>query len=244
MNHVLNIAHRGFSSRFPENTMLAFEKAIEAEVDGFECDLRLTADGEVVLFHDDDLKRLCSTTGSIERMTWKDVSALRVLGREKIPHLQDVLETYQPKVINLEIKPSSREAVVVESVFRLLSKVNTTSRLLISSFSLEVLRSVDTMDPNRHAAELGILLETKSISQYPELSKTLRAQTWNVPRQILSSPWHRRWEGVDVKPLWIWTLDEPHDWRAALTSPLPVEAVITNKPDAFGQFLSSFTASR
>ena len=69
----LAIAHRGFSSDYPENTSLAFRKAIEAGADGFECDLRLTADGHVVVFHDDDLKRLCGRDGCIEKMNWADI---------------------------------------------------------------------------------------------------------------------------------------------------------------------------
>lgn len=49
----LNIGHRGFSGLYPENTMLSFQKALEAGVDGFEFDTHLTKDGEIVVIHDE-----------------------------------------------------------------------------------------------------------------------------------------------------------------------------------------------
>ena len=59
----LNFAHRGWSGLYPENTLLAFQKAIELGVDGFEMDVQLSRDGEVVVFHDETLDRvmICAT---------------------------------------------------------------------------------------------------------------------------------------------------------------------------------------
>lgn len=53
---MLNIAHRGFRSRYPENTMLAFRKAIEAGCDGIEFDVHLSKDGEAVIIHDETVE--------------------------------------------------------------------------------------------------------------------------------------------------------------------------------------------
>ena len=55
-----NFAHRGFSGKYPENTMLAFQKAVEIGADGAELDVQLTKDGEVVIIHDETIDR---TTG-------------------------------------------------------------------------------------------------------------------------------------------------------------------------------------
>ena len=52
-----NFAHRGFSGKYPENTMLAFQKAIEVGADGIELDVQLTKDGEVVIIHDETIDR-------------------------------------------------------------------------------------------------------------------------------------------------------------------------------------------
>jgi glycerophosphoryl diester phosphodiesterase len=62
-------AHRGFSHRYPEATRLAYEKAIEAGADGFECDVRLTKDKEVVCFHDRNLRRIANQKKAVSRAT-------------------------------------------------------------------------------------------------------------------------------------------------------------------------------
>ena len=63
---MLNIAHRGFKGAYPENTMLAFEKAIEAGADGIEFDVHLTKDGGLVIIHDETLERTTDGKGLIK----------------------------------------------------------------------------------------------------------------------------------------------------------------------------------
>ncbi len=109
----LYIAHRGLhdaGSGIPENSLLAFEKAIEA---GFaiENDIHLTKDGEVVVFHDDDLYRMCGIHGAPEEMTLAQLKELK-LGdtEERIPTLReclDVVEGKVPLLIEFKIKSGS-----------------------------------------------------------------------------------------------------------------------------------------
>ena len=67
----LNFGHRGFSGRYPENTMLAFEKAIEAGCDGIELDVHLSSDGELVIIHDERVDRTADGVGYVGKMTLK-----------------------------------------------------------------------------------------------------------------------------------------------------------------------------
>lgn len=237
--HILNIAHRGFSGRYAENTMRAFDEGMRAGADGFECDLRLTSDGFLVVFHDDDLKRLCGRSGSIETMTLKEVQTLKVFEKEPIPTLDELLTTFHTTTINLEIKHSTRDAVVVEHILRALTKIRPQGRILISSFSIEALKALNIMDHKRSLGGLGILVESKNLEKLPTLSEDLSPQTWNVPKQILSGPWSKRWKDKKIPPLWTWTLDEPDQWNQVLRSPLPFEAIITNQPEACKKFLNS-----
>lgn len=236
---ILNIAHRGFSSEYAENTMRAFDEGMKAGANGFECDLRLTADGHVVVFHDDDLSRLCGCKGSIESLNLSDVQKLKVLGKEPVPILEDLLIHFLQTTINLEIKASSRPSVIVESVLRILTKIRPQGRILISSFSHEVLRSLKVMDPERRLAERGILVETSELQALPSLQLEFEADTWNPPKQVFSAPWAVRWSPHKIPRLWTWTLDEPDLWASVLQSPLPVEAIITNRPSALAEFLRS-----
>lgn len=111
----LNIAHRGFSGIYPENTMLAFQKAVEVKCDGIETDVQLTKDGAAVIFHDEILNRTTNGKGFIEDHTYAELSKLDAgikKGREfsgcKIPSLDEFLDYVKDKniLINLELKNS------------------------------------------------------------------------------------------------------------------------------------------
>ena len=69
-------AHRGFSEKYPENTMLAFEKAVEIGVDGIELDVHLTKDNELVIIHDEDVKRTTNGEGLVKDMTLEELKKL------------------------------------------------------------------------------------------------------------------------------------------------------------------------
>ena len=96
--------HRGLhGAGVPENSLAAFEAALEIGT-GIECDLRLTADDHVVVFHDADATRLCANPVRIGGSTWEDVAGLRIDGHP-IPQLQDLLDVVAGRVpILLEIK--------------------------------------------------------------------------------------------------------------------------------------------
>ena len=78
------IAHRGWSGRYPENTLLAFEKAMELPIDGIEFDLRRTADGEIVISHEPNVDMHSNGTGLIREMTLKELKKLD-FGSKKNP---------------------------------------------------------------------------------------------------------------------------------------------------------------
>ncbi len=236
---ILNIAHRGFSSEFPENTLLAFEKGMNAGADGFECDLRLSSDGHVVVFHDDDLKRLCGISGQIETSTLKEIKQLKVKGQESIPTLDEMLEMFHTTRINLEIKPSKRPAVIVEEVLRVLAKIQPKGEILFSSFDMDVLDALLVMDPKAKMGKRGVLVEATHIQDLPSIEGRLKPHTWNVPRQILKQRWAEKWANKKIYPLWIWTLDEPDDWRQCIDSKLPIEAIITNRPKMLAEYLKN-----
>ena len=69
-----NFAHRGFSGKYPENTMLAFEKAVEIGADGVELDVQLTKDGEVVIIHDETIDRTTDGKGYVVDYTYEELS--------------------------------------------------------------------------------------------------------------------------------------------------------------------------
>ena len=72
---MLNFAHRGFSGKYPQNTMLAFEKAVEAGADGIELDVHFSKDKELVIVHDHKLDNICNVSGYVKDFTLEELKS-------------------------------------------------------------------------------------------------------------------------------------------------------------------------
>ena len=111
-------AHRGLHNKkkgIPENTMAAFEKAVDAGY-GIEMDVQLTKDEKVVVFHDFDLRRVCGVDGDVDDYTYEELQAFQVeKTKEKIPLLKDVLSMVDGKVpLLVELKYKGLSSHVCE----------------------------------------------------------------------------------------------------------------------------------
>lgn len=119
------IAHRGLwrAGMRPENSLAAFEAACQAGY-GVELDVRLTADGEAVVFHDDGLERLTTESGLAEERTLRELTAITLLGgeRQTIPSLTQALETIAGRgLLLVELKtPAGQEGLLEAAVAALL----------------------------------------------------------------------------------------------------------------------------
>ncbi|MEY4365759.1 MAG: hypothetical protein RLZZ305_1103 [Actinomycetota bacterium] len=127
----LAFAHRGGTSAAPENTMAAFQDAVNLGYSHVETDVHVTSDGVLVAFHDDDLLRTCRVSGSIEDMSWDELSGLRVEGREPIPRLEEVMSAWPDLCVNLDCKTSAAE----EPLLRYLATHDVLHRVCVGSFS-------------------------------------------------------------------------------------------------------------
>jgi glycerophosphoryl diester phosphodiesterase len=136
-------AHRGASTHAPENTLAAFELAIEQGADGIELDVKLSADGHVIVIHDATVDRTTGAHGRVKDMSLAELRSLdagnffgaRFQG-EKIPTLEEVFETVGKKTfINVELTNyNAPRDHLVESVCLLVKKFGMQKRVLFSSF--------------------------------------------------------------------------------------------------------------
>lgn len=141
------IAHRGFSEMYPENTMLAFRKALDAGADGIETDLRLSRDDEVILFHDDNLRRITGFDSSPEKLTLAELKELNAGNAESIPALDELLQLIQGKAtLVLEIKYNSTTYKRLCEIVAMKIK-DKFDWVEISCFSDKVLRYMHQLDP-------------------------------------------------------------------------------------------------
>ena len=120
----VNYAHRGLHSRdrsIPENSLSAFRQAAQ-EGYGIELDVRLSKDGEVIVFHDDTLDRVCGVHARVDELTWEELRALRLYGTdEQIPLFSDVLRSIRgAEALIVEIKNGPRNRELCEKTKALL----------------------------------------------------------------------------------------------------------------------------
>ena len=167
----LNIAHRGACRHAPENTLAAFERAIEHGADGIELDVRLCRSKDWVVCHDSRLNRTTNGNGYIRTKYLHEIRAFDAgvkFGEEfrsqVIPTLSEVLELAHGRaLLNIEIKAMSavREPVLANLV-NLLYRHRAEHRCLISSFNPIVLRRLGRLDSS---LPLGLLLSGKMLSR-------------------------------------------------------------------------------
>lgn len=150
------MAHRGASTETPENTMAAFQKAIDDMADYIELDVQLTSDGEVIVMHDSNAYRTTGVDENIANMTYKEVRRLDAgswysveYKGEKVPGLREVLELAQGKIkLNIELKPADNSEELARKTVALIEKYNMENDCVITSFSSSALSAAKSCDEN------------------------------------------------------------------------------------------------
>ena len=135
MNRVKLAAHRGYSAKFPENTLLAMREAMKLDIDMLEIDLHMTADGEIILMHDHLVDRTSDGTGLIREKTLEEMRSLDVgswkspeFAGERVPTFREFLEflrDYPSVEVNVELKdyPGHSGAFAYESCDKSLAMI-------------------------------------------------------------------------------------------------------------------------
>lgn len=158
-------AHRGCSQRYPENTLLAFEKAAAVKnLTGIELDIQLTKDGEMVVIHDERVDRTTEGMGYVRDYTLSKVKKLHIYAdnhpAQSIPTITEVLDLLEPQIksglkLNIELKNSVYPYPgMEEKIVELVRRRELQDSVVYSSFYAGSLEKLKKLDPD---AELGIL---------------------------------------------------------------------------------------
>lgn len=127
----LAFAHRGFARDGDENSMAAFQRAVDLGFRYLETDVRVTADGVALAFHDAVLDRVTDGHGVVHGLTAKHVAGAQIAGREPVPRLEDVLAAWPDVRVNIDIKSERGIAPTVDAIRR----TGTVDRVCVASFS-------------------------------------------------------------------------------------------------------------
>lgn len=153
MKKPLIIAHRGAKGEAPENTIAAFELALQQGCDAFELDIHLSKDGEIMVIHDDTVHRTTNGNGVVKEMTRAELQQLdagswfdSAYEGESIPTLREVFEL-APRhlMMNIEIKGGISEGVE-EKLAALLEEYDLYDHVVVSSFHFDSLRTLEKLN--------------------------------------------------------------------------------------------------
>lgn len=204
---MLRIAHRGAKGYAPENTIAAFQKALDLGADGIELDVHLSADGHVVVIHDHTLDRTTDGTGEVASLTWDEIAKSRIDGIHKVPSLEQVLDLVGPGfLLNIELKvPDSGEAVL-DILERCTAKGFSYDQFLISSFDWVALQDVRKRHPK---IPLGVLTET-DLELAIAFAHSIHAESIHTYFHLLDAEKVRRMQRNGYR-VFAWTVNEPED---------------------------------
>lgn len=183
MTRPLVIAHRGSSGERPENTLSAFERAVEQSADMIETDLHLSRDGVVVIHHDSDLERL-GVSGEIRDRTAAELAALNAAPggavAQRMPTLLDLLDGFGARMqFNLELKVGANDAAyegLEDIVVSAVESRGLIPRMLFSSFYDPVLERLRARSP---AARIALLISPRASFSILQRAVRLSAEAIN-----------------------------------------------------------------
>lgn len=238
-----NIAHRGFSGRYPENTLLAFQKALEAGVDGIEFDVHLSKDGELVIIHDELLDRTTNGTGlvcdyTLEELKKLDASAgyAGVCGENRIPTLEEYFRLIEGKDIltNIEIKTGVIwYPGIEEKVLAMVDRFGRRRDTIISSFNHFSILRMKELAPDMVC---GFLEESRIIGPAAYCQKH-NIECWHplcfdMTEDVVKE---LREGGIRINA---WMVNRREEMEDMLRK--GIDGVITDFPDLFREVRASF----
>ncbi|OAX48247.1 glycerophosphodiester phosphodiesterase [Paenibacillus sp. AD87] len=138
------VAHRGYPSKYPENTMSSFLKAVELGFTHLELDVHLSKDGIPVVIHDHTLDRMTNGTGRVADYTASELQSLEIRQDEHIPTLEEVLRALKGKIqLNIELKQmGSYYPLLEERVLEVIEELSMLDQVFITSFDFDALEKI------------------------------------------------------------------------------------------------------
>ncbi|KAA3637203.1 MAG: glycerophosphodiester phosphodiesterase [Calditrichaeota bacterium] len=218
LNHPLIFAHRGASSHAFENTIEAFDKAIEMRCDGIELDIRKTKDNVLIVYHDPALKH---PRRSIKKMRYKEIQKRNDLSEYKIPTFEETCKHLAGKIaLDIELKETGYEQLVIETALKYFSK----EHLLFTSFKKKSLYSIKEIDDSLLC---GYLISPKNRIYFKNIDRF----DYLLPHYSLCTKRFLDKLRKIGKPIIVWTLDNSE--RGYKLFEQGICGIITNDPQIY-----------
>jgi len=239
-NQLFILGHRGFCSKYPENTLVSFLAAAELGVDGVELDVRQTIDGQLVVMHDEFVDRTTNGTGLVRELTCEYLKSLDAgswksdqFAGEHIPLLSEVFEALKDKcMVFCEMEDHVDVAAIVDLIY----SHGMEKQVALTSFYIENIKAARKLAPEiptalitseklpdttvhiRKATELGVcVLDLYEGFLTPEVAKYAKQHSM---------------------PICAWIVNDEETAERMVN--LGIDRITTDKPDVIMNFRSSF----
>ncbi len=236
------LAHRGLAVDAPENTLLAFAKALAVGVNYLETDVHESSDGVAMISHDDTLERVAARKVAVNQLTASELRRVDLGHGQNFTSLAEALDAFPDARFNIDVKSPG----AIEPTIKAVRDLRAINRVLVSSFSESVQRATTAGLPGvATSAPMGAMFRILSASKVgladraTSMLATFDAiqipERWKGLRVVSSRLTHLAHDaGVEVH---VWTVNEPDDMRRLLD--LGVDGIVTDRADQAVQVIRS-----
>ncbi len=230
---IKTIGHRGFGLFDLENTLPAFKKALDSGLDMVEMDVSLSADGQIIVYHDKTLKRLAGINKKVSEIDFSILSKVRIHSPRRapfyfhgqIPLLEEVLELCKGNIeLDIELKASNENnQLLVEKVLALIAKHKMQDDVLLTSFSRDILAKIRQQDKSIKTGYIVVRLAKSGLEFAIDNNiEVILPNVHSLKKKHINAI---RKSG---KEIFVWTVNSGKSIRKLIKS--DVDGIITNLP--------------
>jgi glycerophosphoryl diester phosphodiesterase len=224
MKKIFNIAHRGYTRDFPDNTFESFRAALDLGVDGIEFDIQETMDGELIVYHDDEINGIPIASQDLESL-----KVVRTNGKYTIPSLQEVLKLLGGNLILLiELK----QVRSLERFLAILRAHTETDRVVLISFNGQLIARLAALAPDI----IRGVITGAPVSRPEEISRESFSRAIGVRYDYLTAELISRAREGDIM-IFVWGCSDAASVRQALQ--FDIDGIISDFPDLVKSLLNT-----
>lgn len=224
--NILKIAHRGAKAYEPENTLQAFQKALDLNSDGIELDVHLSSDGHIIVMHDETIDKMTNGKGDINTYTLAELKSFLIADEFQIPTLNEVFDLVDKKCfINVELKNADTSKQVVSLIEKYIVEEGWDySHFIVSSFDWNALQEVHNLNSD---IPIGVLTE-EDLDTALAFAESIQAKAIHSDFHLLNADNVRK---MQEKGFWVlpWTVNVEEDIQKVKS--YNVNGIISDFPD-------------
>ena len=238
------VGHRGYCAKYPENTLISFQAAVEAGARMIELDVMLSRDRKVTVIHDATLERTTNGHGNVAEFNLAELQQLDAgswfdsrFADQQVPQLSEVLDLLKGRVyINIEIKSNAYEShhppdAIEKQVVELLRRQGLLDTSIVSSFDVNILEQIASM---KNIPAIALISEKPADNKTVQLCTRLNVFSWHPDHRIVTASQVQKMHAARIR-VFPYTVDKFEDFIRM--QKMNVDGVITNDPALAGCWL-------